>query len=351
MEQTLQEKLVYLPEALLPWYDKSARQLPWRETKEPYHIWLSEIMLQQTRVEAVKGYYKKFLDALPDVKSLAEAEDMTLLKLWEGLGYYSRVRNLKKAATMIMSQFKGVFPDHYEDILSLPGIGDYTAGAIASICFDRPKPAVDGNVLRVIARIGTLDTPIDHLPFKKKISSLLEACYPKKRCGDFTQSLMELGATVCVPNGAPHCALCPIRDICNAYKINTQEEFPKRSSKKLRKIEEHTVFLLKCGDKFAVCRREPHGLLAGMWEFPNTPGTLSKEQAVSYLKNLELSVVDIVHLAKRKHIFTHIEWNMLCYTFTVEKECDAFIWVTKDFLSSQIALPTAFRQFCELLEI
>ncbi len=349
MEQTLREKLVYLPQALLPWYDKNARQLPWRETKEPYHIWLSEIMLQQTRVEAVKGYYRKFLDALPDVKSLAEAEDMALLKLWEGLGYYSRVRNLKKAATMIVSQFEGVFPDNYEDILSLPGIGAYTAGAIASICFEKPKPAVDGNVLRVIARIGALDTPIDLPSFKKEISSLLEACYPKKHCGDFTQSLMELGATICVPNGSPHCALCPIKDICSAYKTNTQENFPKRSSKKPRKIEKITVFLLKCGDKVAIHKREPQGILAGMWEFPNTSGVLSKEQAASHLKNFGLSVIDIVHSAKRKHIFTHIEWDMVCYSFTVETECDAFVWVTKDMLSSHIALPTAFRQFCELL--
>lgn len=350
MEQTLQEKLVYLPQALLPWYDKNARQLPWRKTKEPYHVWISEIMLQQTRVETVKGYYKKFLDALPDIKALAEAEDATLLKLWEGLGYYSRVRNLKKAAAVIMTQFKGVFPEQYEDILSLPGIGTYTAGAIASICFDQSKPAVDGNVLRVIARIGTLDTPIDLPSFKKEISSLLEACYPRTRCGNFTQSLMELGATVCVPNGAPHCTSCPIRDICNSYKTKTQEDYPKRSSKKPRKIEKHTVFLLKCGDKFAIHRREPQGLLAGMWEFPNTPGTLSKEQAVSHLKNLGLSVIDIVHHAKRKHIFTHIQWDMLCYSFTVKTECDAFVWITKDFLSSEIALPTAFRQFCELLE-
>ncbi len=349
MKQTLQKKLFCLPQALLPWYENNARQLPWRETKDPYHVWLSEIMLQQTRVEAVKSYYSKFLATLPDINALANAEDATLLKLWEGLGYYSRVRNLKKAAIMIMSQFNGVFPNQYKDIISLPGIGEYTAGAIASICFDQPKPAVDGNVLRVIARIGTLDTPIDTPSFKKEISSLLEACYPKKRCGDFTQSLMELGATVCVPNGTPHCDVCPIKALCDAHKNNAQEDFPKRLSKKPRKFENRTVFLLKCGDRFAISRRAPQGLLAGMWEFPNTAGTLSKEQAVSYLEGLGLSVVDIVHSAKRKHIFTHIEWQMLCYSFTVKAENDGFVWVTKDALSSQFALPTAFRQFYELL--
>lgn len=349
MKQTLQEKLFNLPQALLPWYENNARQLPWRETKEPYHVWLSEIMLQQTRVEAVKGYYSKFLSQLPDIKALAEAEDALLLKLWEGLGYYSRVRNLKKAAIMIMSQFGGVFPSQYKDILSLPGIGEYTAGAIASICFGQPTPAVDGNVLRVIARIGALDTPIDSPAFKKEISAQLRQCYPKECCGDFTQSLMELGATVCVPNGTPHCDVCPIKAFCDAYKTNTQENFPKRLSKRARKFENRTVFLLKCGDKFAISKRAPQGLLAGMWEFPNTAGTLSKEQAVSHLESLGMSVIDIIHSAKRKHIFTHIEWHMLCYSFTVKKEIDQFVWVTKDAMLADFALPTAFRQFYELL--
>ncbi len=349
MNRQLQEKMAQLPEALLPWYEKNARHLPWRENRDPYRVWLSEIMLQQTRVEAVKGYYIRFLETFPDIASLAAADNGQLLKLWEGLGYYSRARNLKKAAQMIISQFGGVFPRQYEDILSLPGIGDYTAGAIASICFEQPTPAVDGNVLRVIARVGALKEEIDLPSVKKEVASSLAKIYPKGHCGDFTQSLMELGAMVCVPNGTPNCDICPVQSLCCAYKTGTQADFPKRAAKRPRKTEHHTVFLIRCGDKYAIKKRKQKGLLAGMWEFPNTPGALTKEQAADHMKQCGMIVTDLVYSSKRKHIFTHIEWHMICYGFTVEQENDAFVWVSKDTLFSQVALPTAFRQFCELL--
>ena len=199
-----------LPERLLDWFAANARDLPWRRDREPYHVWLSEIMLQQTRVEAVKGYYERFLQALPTIADLADAPYEQVQKLWEGLGYYSRARNLQRAAIRIQQEFGGVFPTDYAAIRSLPGVGDYTAGAIASICFDAPTPAVDGNVLRVLSRIDCLEKNVDEPKVRQELRSALSLVYPKGRCGAFTQSLMELGATVCMPNGAPDCGSCPM---------------------------------------------------------------------------------------------------------------------------------------------
>ena len=205
--------LQQLPGALLPWYEENKRDLPWRKTREPYNIWLSEIMLQQTRVEAVKGYYARFLEKLPSVEALASCDDEVLHKLWEGLGYYSRVRNLKKAANVILEQYGGQFPREHGDVLALPGIGDYTAGAICSICYDAPTPAVDGNVLRVISRLLNDPSPIDLPATKKAVTAALAEIYPP-RAGDFTQALMELGATLCGPNRAPDCEKCPCHSFC-----------------------------------------------------------------------------------------------------------------------------------------
>ena len=221
-----------LPELLLPWYAGTARDLPWRHDREPYHVWLSEIMLQQTRVEAVKGYYNRFLTALPTIEQLANAEENLLLKLWEGLGYYNRVRNLQKAAQIITDEYGGRFPQRYADILALPGIGTYTAGAIASICFEQPTPAVDGNVLRVIARLTEDFAVIDTPQKKREITAALAAVYPAGHCGAFTQSLMELGAVVCVPNGVPNCAACPLEPLCRAHKNGTEQLLPVRRGEK-----------------------------------------------------------------------------------------------------------------------
>jgi len=202
--------LASAPALLLPWFTENARDLPWRADREPYHVWLSEVMLQQTRVEAVKGYYSRFLKALPDIPRLAAAEPEVLSKLWEGLGYYSRVRALQAAARVIMERFAGVFPREWAEVRALPGVGDYTAGAICSICFDQPTPAVDGNVLRVVSRLTGDDRCVDDEKTKRSVRAALAAVYPAGRCGDFTQAIMELGATVCVPNGAPDCAACPM---------------------------------------------------------------------------------------------------------------------------------------------
>ena len=234
-----------LPTLLLPWYEANKRDLPWRQDREPYHVWLSEIMLQQTRVEAVRSYYIRFLAALPTVRALAEADPEQLNKLWEGLGYYSRVRNLQKAAKQIMDLHSGIFPSDHEEIRKLAGIGDYTAGAVGSICFGLPTPAVDGNVLRVCSRLTADSSPIDKPQTKKALTASLAEIYPEGRCGDFTQALMELGATVCVPNGAPKCEACPLSAICLAHRDSLETELPIKTAKKPRRQEQMTVFVLE----------------------------------------------------------------------------------------------------------
>lgn len=335
-----------LPGALLPWFDQNKRNLPWRQDKDPYHIWLSEIMLQQTRVEAVKGYYTRFLSALPSVADLATADDELLHKLWEGLGYYSRVRNLKKAAQRVMGAHGGAFPSTFEDVRALPGIGPYTAGAIASICFELPTPAVDGNVLRVVSRICNEDTPIDSPAYKKSVTERLASVYPS-RAGDFTQALMELGATLCGPNRAPQCPDCPCNAFCQAYAAGTAASLPVKTAKKAKKEEEKTVFILSCGDCYALHKRSDKGLLAGLWEFPNVPGNLDMAQGLAYLKTWNLSPRQPLKQITRQHIFTHIKWQMHGLYIEVSAKNDAFVWLTADEIKSHAALPTAFRQFFE----
>ena len=339
-------RLAQIPEALLPWYEINKRDLPWRADREPYHVWLSEIMLQQTRVEAVKGYYIRFLEALPTIASLARCDEDVLHKLWEGLGYYSRVRNLKKAAQIIMTQHGGVFPGDYEAVRALPGIGDYTAGAICSICYGLPTPAVDGNVLRVISRITDNDTPIDLPVRKKEVSSQLAEIYPAE-AGEFTQALMELGATLCGPNRKPDCENCPCRGLCLARLRGTAEKLPVKSPKKLRRIEALTVFILSCGEYRALRKRPDSGLLASLWEFPNLPGTLDVASAVAWAENLGLKPRDIRRVTEKNHIFTHIQWNMTGIYLEVGEKIPAFQWLTEEQLRKESALPTAFRKFVE----
>lgn len=337
-----------LPELLLPWFAENRRDLPWRTDREPYHVWLSEIMLQQTRVEAVRDYYLRFLRELPDIPSLAAAHEDRLLKLWEGLGYYSRVRNLQKAAQKIMAD-GGVFPTQYVAIRALPGIGDYTAGAIASICFEQPTPAVDGNVLRVLSRYLASDAPITDARVKRHCAALLETVYPVGHCGDFTQALMELGATVCVPNGAPHCERCPLAAFCAARRAGTQLRFPVKEAKRPRRVEERTVFILRCGDKLAVCKRPPRGLLAGLWQLPDTVGALETQQAVALAESWGVRPLRVEKTVRRTHIFTHVQWNMTgCYLLCGEEA--KFVWVTPEELSASIGLPTAYRQFLDDLQ-
>lgn len=335
-----------LVQALLPWFDENKRELPWRQDKDPYHVWLSEIMLQQTRVEAVKGYYTRFLQALPSIADLANADDELLHKLWEGLGYYSRVRNLKKAAQVIMDDFGGIFPKEHAQILSLPGIGPYTAGAIASICYDSPTPAVDGNVLRVISRICNEDTPIDSPAYKKSVEQRLAAIYPA-RAGDFTQALMELGATLCGPNWTPKCTDCPCVHFCKAHAAGTAASLPVKTPKKAKKEEEKTVFILSCDGCYALQKRPDSGLLAGLWEFPNVPGNLDMEKGLLILKDWGIRPGQLLRQVERQHIFTHIRWQMQGLYLEVAEKNEAFVWLSAEEIQQQVALPTAFRQFWE----
>ena len=344
-----EDRLKLLPEALLPWYGENKRELPWRKDREPYHVWLSEIMLQQTRVEAVKGYYARFLAALPTVSDLAACDDDALHKLWEGLGYYSRVRNLKKAAIRIMEDHGGIFPGEYEAIRALPGIGDYTAGAICSICFDRPTPAVDGNVLRVVSRITEDPTPIDLPVQKKAVAQALASVYPAQ-AGAFTQALMELGATLCGPNWDPRCGECPCRDFCGACQSGTVKDYPVKLPKKEKRVEERTVFLFSCDGHYALRKRSDSGLLAGLWEFPNVAGKLDAKQALEEAEKMGLRPRDIRRQTERKHIFTHIRWEMRGFYLEVAEMAGDFTWLTPQQIREMAALPTAFRQFWEDIE-
>ena len=335
-----------LPGCLLPWYTENRRELPWRRDKDPYHIWVSEIMLQQTRVETVKGYYARFLEVLPTVDTLAKADDGLLHKLWEGLGYYSRVRNLKKAAIQIMERHGGSFPNDHKEVSDLAGIGPYTAGAICSIAFDLPTPAVDGNVLRLISRLTDDETPIDLPAYRKKITERLAAVYPD-RAGDFTQALMELGATLCGPNRKPDCENCPCKDFCLGFAHGTAEMLPIKKAKPQRSIQEKTVFILSCDGCYALQKRPSTGLLADLWEFPNMAGKLELPEALKKVEELGCKPKEIVRQVEKKHIFTHIQWDMSGIYAEVKEPSGPLVWMTPEQIGKEAALPTAFRQFWE----
>ena len=340
----MDERLNNLPGTLLPWFAENARDLPWRRDKEPYHVWLSEIMLQQTRVEAVKGYYARFLRELPDIQSLAEADPERLTKLWEGLGYYSRVRNLQAAAKQILTEHGGVFPSDPDAIRTLKGVGDYTAGAVASICFEQPVPAVDGNVLRVVARLTGDDRPVNEEKTKADVREALRAVYPPAgQRGAFTQALMELGAIVCVPNGAPDCAHCPVGGFC-ASRDGGWKLLPVKAPKKARRREELTVFVLRCGDALAVRKRGESGLLAGLWELPNVPGHLTAAEAVEQAEHWGAHPREVLRETRKEHVFTHVEWDMRCFFLDCRETPEDFVWADGQALKNEVALPTAFKK-------
>lgn len=333
---------------LLHWYERNARILRWREEPKPYYVWVSEIMLQQTRVEAVKGYFDRFIESLPDVKALAEAEEEKLLKLWEGLGYYNRVRNMQKAARIVMEEYGGELPADYEALKKLPGIGSYTAGAIASIAFGIPEPSVDGNVLRVLKRVAASFDDITKEKVKRELEDDVRRIMPEERPGDFNQSLMELGATVCLPNGKPLCNQCPVMHLCKAFHQGVELKIPVKPPKPGRKLEERTVFVIKQGCEsaleFVLHKRPDAGLLSGMWELPNMEGHLKEPEVQSIFPGAE-----ITRLPDGKHIFSHIEWRMWCYEVKmkgaghlpegVEKDSALF---TLQEIKEQISLPSAF---------
>ena len=339
--------LTQLPAPLLAWYRENARDLPWRRTDDPYRIWVSEIMLQQTRVAAVLGYYARFLESFPTVEALASAPEQLLMKQWEGLGYYSRARNLQKAAKLVAES--GGFPDTYEGLLALPGIGDYTASAIASAAFGRREAAVDGNVLRVVARLTDDHADIADPKTKKSVRAQVQAIMPERETDIrvFNQAMMELGATVCVPNGAPKCELCPAANICLGRSRGTAELLPVKAAKKARRKEDKTVFLLLRQGKVALRRRSEAGLLAGLWEFPNVEGALDEKRAPAAVEALGLAPKQWKNKLTAKHIFTHVEWHMTGYTLEVSGEgAEDLVWMGETELAEH-AVPSAFARYYE----
>ena len=400
------------------WYRDNRRDLPWRRDKDPYHVWVSEIMLQQTRVEAARDYYLRFMQTLPTIEALAEAEEEQLLKLWQGLGYYNRVRNLQKAARQILQNpsaekaadgsasisagasasisvapsatgltsatgsASASFPRTMTEILALPGIGEYTAGAIASICFDQRTPAVDGNVLRVMARLTEEEGDVKSTPVKRRFTELLADLYPDTDCGDFTQGLIELGALVCLPNGQPRCEVCPVSGFCRARAAGRVMELPVKAEKKARRREQRTVFILSCGGRVAVRRRPKGSLLGNLYEFPQVSQHLTAGAAVSQAEAWGCHPLDVTRSKQYKHIFSHVEWDMTGYYITCgfegtgeasregagegavdglqldgagdslqpegtgEPGGQTFRWVSREQLEEEIPLPSAFQPFC-----
>lgn len=347
-----------MAQRLPDWYEANKRTLPWREAKEAYHIWVSEIMLQQTRVEAVKPYYKRFMEQLPTLQDLANANEMHLLKLWEGLGYYSRVRNMQEAARQICADYQGKMPADYDALLTLKGIGSYTAGAISSIAFGLPYPAVDGNVLRVLSRVTADERCVSEDKVKKEVFKELCEVIPKERPGEFNQALMDLGATICIPNGTPLCAECPLRDVCKAFAGDTVKMYPVKQKKKGRRIEKKTVLLVHDNAKYAIRQRPAKGLLAGMYEFPMLEGHATKEEVLSYLKERNLQVLRIIPLSESVHIFSHKEWHMIGYQLQVDElsepsmheDMKDWLYLEPDITRGEYPIPSAFSAYIPYLQ-
>lgn len=342
-------ELCDIAEPLIGWYRRNKRDLPWRRNPEPYRVWISEIMLQQTRVEAVKGYYDRFLKELPRIKDLAEADEDKLLKLWEGLGYYNRVRNMQKAAQQIMVDYHGEFPVSYEVIRSLKGIGSYTAGAISSFAYGLPEPAIDGNVLRVAARLLADDSDIGKQSTKTRFEQEIRKVIPEGQASDFNQGLIELGAVVCVPNGAPKCGECPLSHLCRAKKEGRVLEFPVKTKAKERRIEKKTILVFRDEEKIAVRKRGDKGLLAGLYELPGLPGSKDREEVEKYCKEIGLMPVRIKELPPAKHIFSHVEWHMIGYDIRVDElermNKKNFLFVHPEEIQKTYPIPAAFEAY------
>ena len=375
-----------LVQPLQTWFRENARVLPWRENPLAYYVWISEIMLQQTRVEAVKPYFDRFIRELPDVRALAECEEDKLLKLWEGLGYYNRVRNLKIAANQILDEYDGVIPNEYEELLKLKGIGSYTAGAIASIAYGKPVPAVDGNVLRVISRVTADDSDIMKQSVRnameKALFDLVNGVQQANKCSTgqemeenpdiipsiFNQALMELGATVCLPNGAPRCEECPWYAICEARKQGRISELPVKKKAKARRIEEKTVLIIKDGAQLALHKRPKKGLLAGLYELPNIEGHLSEKEVIDYVASMGYAPIRVQPVCDAKHIFSHVEWHMKGYVVFLqakefheiveskkavsqEEQKENWIFVDVEDTKENYAIPSAFVKYTEYLNM
>ncbi len=337
---------------LCAWYEKNKKSYPWRESRDPYRIWISEVMLQQTRTAAVLPYYERFLCAFPTVRALAEADEDRLMKLWEGLGYYSRARNLKKGAVQVMERFGGDLPRTKAELRTIAGIGDYTAGAIASMAFGEPSCAVDGNVLRVCMRLLGSDADISKEATKRALAAALDAVYPSgKEAALLTEGLMELGEALCIPGGEARCSLCPLADICAAKAGGITHLLPAKSAKKPRRILPRTLWILQAPDgRFGIRKRGKSGLLAGLYEFPAEEAALTEAEAAALLCARGISFTSIRPIGEAVHIFTHLEWHMTGYLVCLSAPTDDLIFATKEELSSVYALPSAFRFFKRYIE-
>ena len=349
------EHLDGMAELLLAWYEQNKRPLPWRENRDPYRVWVSEIMLQQTRAETVKPYFLRFVDKLPTVRHLAEAEESQLLKLWEGLGYYSRVRNLQKAARVVMDKHGGCIPTDVDTLLTLPGVGRYTAGAIASIAFDVPAPAVDGNVLRVMARLLTCEDNVLAPQTKQHIERIVSDLVPAA-AGDFNQALIELGALVCLPGREAKCGFCPLSLMCQAYRRGEEAvaSLPTRIKNTARRVEQRTVLILSDEQgRIAVRRRPDTGLLGGLYEFPHVEGFFDPDGVAEHVTDLGLAVcAEPSRLADARHLFSHIEWQLQGYAVRVEITAPMgdVEFVTVSQLQDDYAIPSAFAAYRKWVE-
>lgn len=342
---------------LLSWFYANKRDLPWRERPDAYCVWVSEIMLQQTRVEAVKPYYKRFLEKYPDVLALADAKEEELLKYWEGLGYYNRVRNMQKAALQVKEMCGGTMPTEYDVLIELSGIGPYTAGAVASIAGNEKVPAVDGNVLRIMTRLNGDYSNISEPATTKAIRDELMECMPDKP-GDFNQALMELGATVCLPNGEPKCEECPWKSACKARKQGIISELPVKNKPQKRKVEERTLILLSGSKGIALRKRPAKGLLAGMYEIPALQGYVEETEVLEYVKSIGYHPLHIQQLEDHIHIFSHIEWHMKAFMLRIDEISDSmkkderndFFFVEKEEIMVKYPLPSAFAPYRKYIE-
>lgn len=348
---------------LLRWYQMNKRTLPWREGKNPYYIWVSEIMLQQTRVEAVKPYFQRFLSELPTIRDLAECPEEKLLKLWEGLGYYNRVRNMQKSAQILMEQYEGRMPSDYSALLALPGIGTYTAGAIASIAYGISVPAVDGNVLRILSRLEADPSDIGKQSVKKKAEQTLfemmtgpcSETEVKENPGELNQAWMDLGACICLPGGEPLCERCPLQDLCKAHEKGEETAYPVKAKKLKRRREDRTILLVQDGERIALHKRPPKGLLAGLYEFPNLEGHLTEKDALNWVEEQGLYPVQIQKLDPAKHIFSHVEWYMNGYLIRVASfEGDLkenYLLAEVKTAEEKYAIPSAFSAYARSLRM
>lgn len=328
---------------LLAWYGENRRCLPWREDVSPYRTWVSEIMLQQTRVQAVLPYFERFMTAAPSVAALAALPETQLMALWQGLGYYSRARNLQRAARQIMERHGGQIPESYEELTALAGIGDYTAGAILSIAYGQSVPAVDGNVLRIAARLTGDGGNVLEDPVRKRLRAKMAEALPETRAGDFNQALMDLGTLVCLPK-APRCEVCPLAELCTARREHLQNALPVRQKKSKRRVEKRTVLLLEKDGAVALRRRGGEGLLAGLWELPNGEGVWDEGQVAAYLGARGLTPLAWHERCEDKHVFTHITWEMTVYHLTVMGEGEAdWVWCPPERRQSY-PMPTAFAK-------